>query len=803
MVSSASRDTTTSETAPTGLQTLTQRCAATGVVLCIDFENSTDVTDNMLADGKQSNAVWENTITAGGAGALKFNVPDSDGPNSGNWFHHLRTDLGTFGNGDDFYVQYRYRLDEAMWRYRPRTSVAFDAGNDDFSVGTTITGGTSGATCVVAVVVLESGAWSGTAAGHVVCSSASGVEFIDNESLTATGPSGHATATNFAFPAEPDSEGGGFKLSILSCWYDGDPTPCSGSNQANEIVIQDTLYRDFFHMYWQANAAFTNLQEPRSTPCNGSNYSWQNSIDVLLPSAPSTCAQYANRYGPIFDYGTGSGTPTPGDITATGHPRSEALAAGVEIDSDVWYTIKLHVTLSNLETASNRVEVWVAEDGQASVKIMDANNIELDSANGGYNGIWLVPFDTGRQTYSKGHDATVYYDELIVSTEDIADPVESDPVGALPSWTSGLTTQTWYQPATANTIRDVSPCPADNCNYSNHGLTELGKGTWGSGAWAPDFGTSYGGMFQLGGGHDTYRGNEIYFLNFSDLNWDRMSDPFATPTSSGTDGDGAFSDGSPLLGHGWGNYGWRTGHGQLYNWLGHLTITEDNNGNHCQCTSFATPTFNSILSAGALWDRLTNDDGVGSNGDATAYDEARDVFYIYEDASNYRIRKYNPSASSGSRVSTFYADAVFDLYVSMVVVPTIDKLVLINTDESVGKEGVWTLDLTTPAGWTKQTLSGASLLTSGVDGTGLWCATCSGGGQIIYYGNEGRLFTIDPDTWVVVALPDTAGTEPEEASYGTSGANANHRGGLLEAGGEVWFIYATDPDAKPFVYRIQ
>lgn len=69
----------------------------------------------------------------------------------------------------------------------------FTAGSAAFTEGQTLTGGTSGATATIERVVLQSGAWSGTAAGYLVLSSVSGT-FSAAETIT-DGGGGSATCS--------------------------------------------------------------------------------------------------------------------------------------------------------------------------------------------------------------------------------------------------------------------------------------------------------------------------------------------------------------------------------------------------------------------------------------------------------------------------------------------------------------------------------------------------------------------------------------------------------------------------------
>lgn len=211
------------------------------------------------------------------------------------------------------------------------------------------------------------------------------------------------------------ASGGGYKLSILSHH--------TGTNQTNEIVVQNSLHRGFFQLYWQ-DGAVTAVEgiEARSTPCNGTNFALQPEIDTGSPASPSTCAEYANRHGPLYDYGSGSNAPSANDITSQGHPRTEAASSGVVMPTAEWATVLQKVTIGTLGTASSRIEIWIARPGEDYTKTHDMQNITLGTGNGGLDYVWLLPYDTSKGVGEKGVDTFVLYDEVIVSLSSIAAP---------------------------------------------------------------------------------------------------------------------------------------------------------------------------------------------------------------------------------------------------------------------------------------------------------------------------------------------------------------------------------------------
>lgn len=112
--------------------------------------------------------------------------------------------------------------------------------------------------------------------------------------------------------------------------------------------------------------------------------------------------------------------------------------------ADTWVTFKVKITVGsvwNEYNSGHRLEIWAGVDGQSPLrKIGDS----IDAHPGGYlwrNGpiwnetvpgygkIWLTNYITGQNPADNFGTGYTWYDELIISTEDIADPGQSGPGG--------------------------------------------------------------------------------------------------------------------------------------------------------------------------------------------------------------------------------------------------------------------------------------------------------------------------------------------------------------------------------------
>lgn len=98
--------------------TFEERCAQPGVVKCVGFD-SQEQTDPFIFPPygmtlKRARVVTD--IKASGAGSLRFEIPSNTGADtSGSFWQNFSDDLSTqFGEGDEFYVQWRQRFSREL-----------------------------------------------------------------------------------------------------------------------------------------------------------------------------------------------------------------------------------------------------------------------------------------------------------------------------------------------------------------------------------------------------------------------------------------------------------------------------------------------------------------------------------------------------------------------------------------------------------------------------------------------------------------------------------------------------------------
>lgn len=328
---------------------------------------------------------------------------------------------------------------------------------------------------------------------------------------------------------------GGWKSAIVS--------HTSGSNQPNEVVVQDTNRRGVAQVYWQDGTGFVDGSEGRTTPgppTDTGNFAFQTGVDRGAPASPATDDEYESRYGLLYsndNHPGGDNSAAPGsDSFSAGFPYSKALIAAPTWKINGWNAIKLKVTIGTMGTASSRVEAWFCRPGEAWVKIQDRSNITLGNANGGHNCVWLLPYETDRAPSSVPETTFVCYAEFIASANDIAAPAVADafvPPYSLPSGAGNVVA------IGTNTASDITPSGLTSTEW-NYALFD----SWSGGALIED--ASRGGFYGIAGsgGHVVPRNVGMGGVDFTDATWKRIDNTNGA-TYSGTDYTVSQTSGSP------------------------------------------------------------------------------------------------------------------------------------------------------------------------------------------------------------------------------------------------------------------
>jgi len=177
---------------------------------------------------------------------------------------------------------------------------------------------------------------------------------------------------------------------------------CSTSCTPLEVVVQNSYQRGFAQMYHSctgssSHGAYQGFEEP-----------FQN--DIKLQNA---------RPAPYCLYSQGaSGSYFPPEGNCFG------------FFPDEWMTIQIQVETGPRmgdEFKNSHVRMWIARQGQPSEPVMDWGPYNLTagdpSTNQAYGKVWLLPYHTSKDESQTNPAAYTWYDELVISTAKIADPI--------------------------------------------------------------------------------------------------------------------------------------------------------------------------------------------------------------------------------------------------------------------------------------------------------------------------------------------------------------------------------------------
>ena len=180
---------------------------------------------------------------------------------------------------------------------------------------------------------------------------------------------------------------------------------------------------------------------PTSCPNQGFEFVLQNNQQRGVPTVYANCSGTAN-----FTWmAGGSGlNPEPQNMVHCAYPNFASPPCR-PFRANEWMTFKIMLAIGQWNAWANPVKVWFGREGQPLELIIDcessqSNKCTADFAQGA-NGWWfqnsdpatykmgkvyLHPYQTGLS--GSRTSATVWYDELIISTQDIADPGGGSPL---------------------------------------------------------------------------------------------------------------------------------------------------------------------------------------------------------------------------------------------------------------------------------------------------------------------------------------------------------------------------------------
>jgi hypothetical protein len=195
----------------------------------------------------------------------------------------------------------------------------------------------------------------------------------------------------------------------------GDVTGCTPSTNASgtcsssctnlEVVTLNSFQRGFPEMY---------------NSCSGS--ASHGPYDPFIESYGSDDFKLQNAMpAPYCLYSQGMTSPVsyfPPSGNCLAYFPNEWMTFQVEIQTGPWV---------NGEFQNSHVNLWVAREGQPAVQVLNWGpyNLSADPQSATaqqYGKAWLLPYNTGRDSSATSPVAYTWFDELIVSTQRIADP---------------------------------------------------------------------------------------------------------------------------------------------------------------------------------------------------------------------------------------------------------------------------------------------------------------------------------------------------------------------------------------------
>ncbi len=335
------------------------RCAAPGVIKCVDFDDAADIAGRWgnvsgILPGDNGSPAIDTAVRASGSGSLKFTIPGNAGNVAGSYFANFSDDLSQrFGEGEEFYVQWRQRIAPEF-------------------LTTDFTGSGSGGWKQAII-------GEGDRAG--VCNPANPTS---------------ATCPTSCTQLEIVANSQGWGRNIFGGYHS-----CGG---------KDGAYEPF--EYWDSARG---------------NITVQNAVGCLY----------------------GSGYPTP---PCVGYQANRWMTFQVQVKIGTWYRN------DGVYHRDSTVRMWVADEGHPSTLVIDfspgVHGYDLANtspATAEYGKVWLLPYQTGKSASVPHATAYMWYDDLIISRNKIADPS-----GIVPTPTSG-TPPTPTPDTTAPTVAIIAP----------------------------------------------------------------------------------------------------------------------------------------------------------------------------------------------------------------------------------------------------------------------------------------------------------------------------------------------------------
>jgi len=408
------------------------RCAAPGVVRCVGFETGDGsfftgtggfngaYSYNMGVKPRNNTTDYshigqDNTVAASGASSLRMEVASGTGADpSGTWFTNFSNPASGFqvGPGQEFYIQWRQRFSPEM--IAPANGGTFGNfwgflnGQQILTLSSTAVG-----TATATLNGSSNTSFSGMTGRHIYFDLGRHPAGSTGEATIASVQSPTQATINIttAFNASVyqvatwgnDFGKATFKLSDISA---GDTASCTPGNPTSATCPTTC---------WDFEVVTTNHARA-DMPTGYANCNAPGGINN------------AGFYGPQDQYQNIVNCPynAPGPTFPPCFP----------LVPNEWLTFQVHVYVNQWNTANSTYQMWAAREGQPSQLIIECSpavtNCRLPHTGGAYlfstntnykfGKIWFETYMTDRSSRQSHSTGYVWFDDLIISTNKIADP---------------------------------------------------------------------------------------------------------------------------------------------------------------------------------------------------------------------------------------------------------------------------------------------------------------------------------------------------------------------------------------------
>lgn len=179
---------------------------------------------------------------------------------------------------------------------------------------------------------------------------------------------------------------------------------CRNSNTGYDFVMQNVSHRGYAQMYGNLNGnQYYPFEDGGGEFGLAPTLSFQN-------MRPSPYCLYSQQSG-------GGGVPFANNFPPNGNCFGYF--------ANEWMTFKVHAHLGPLVGGvyqNSTVEVWIGREGQALVPTSRWVGSMGGNATQPFGKIFLLPYVTNKDSAQTHTTANTWYDELVISTQDIADP---------------------------------------------------------------------------------------------------------------------------------------------------------------------------------------------------------------------------------------------------------------------------------------------------------------------------------------------------------------------------------------------